>query len=102
PRAYGDLGALLAETIRSGLAELAASARSRQGPLPLPEQPSVAMHEVGPTMSSHSARTMAGWPPVREPAEGIRATVIGAGEYTVQVSGNTSFISCADVLPVHG
>ena len=40
--------------------------------------------------------------PVREPAEGIRATVIGAGEYTVQVSGNTSFISSPEVLPVHG
>ena len=41
-------------------------------------------------------------PPLREPTEGIRATVIGAGEYTVQVSGNTSYISTADVLPVHG
>ena len=39
---------------------------------------------------------------LRRPAEGIRATVIGAGEYTVQVSGNTSYISNADVLPVHG
>jgi ethanolamine utilization protein EutA len=41
-------------------------------------------------------------PPLREPAEGIRATVIGAGEYTVQVSGNTSYISEPEVLPVHG
>ena len=39
---------------------------------------------------------------LREPAEGIRATVIGAGEYTVQASGNTSYISDAGVLPVHG
>jgi ethanolamine utilization protein EutA len=39
---------------------------------------------------------------VREPAEGIRATVIGAGEYTVQASGNTSYISDPKVLPVHG
>ena len=35
-------------------------------------------------------------------AEGIRATVIGAGEYTLQASGSTSYISTADVLPVHG
>ncbi|MCH8198799.1 MAG: ethanolamine ammonia-lyase reactivating factor EutA [Chloroflexi bacterium] len=34
--------------------------------------------------------------------EGIRATVIGAGEYTLQASGSTSYISTADVLPVHG
>jgi ethanolamine utilization protein EutA len=37
-----------------------------------------------------------------EPAEGIRATVIGAGEYTVQVSGTTSYVSDASVLPVFG
>ncbi len=39
---------------------------------------------------------------LREPIEGIRATVIGAGEYTVQASGNTSYISDPAVLPVHG
>ncbi len=36
------------------------------------------------------------------PAEGIRATVIGAGEYTLQASGSTSYISTSDVLPVRG
>ena len=36
------------------------------------------------------------------PTEGIRATVIGAGEYTLQASGSTSFISTRDVLPVRG
>jgi ethanolamine utilization protein EutA len=39
---------------------------------------------------------------VREPTEGIRATVIGAGEYTVQASGNTSYISNPGVLPIFG
>ncbi len=39
---------------------------------------------------------------LREPVEGIRATVIGAGEYTVQASGNTSYISDRAVLPVFG
>lgn len=38
---------------------------------------------------------------LREPVEGIRATVIGAGEYTVQVSGNTSYIGTTDVLPAY-
>jgi ethanolamine utilization protein EutA len=32
---------------------------------------------------------------------GIRATVIGAGEYTIQASGNTSYLSNEDLLPVH-
>jgi len=39
---------------------------------------------------------------VRAPNEGIRATVIGAGEYTVQASGVTSYLSDTSVLPVHG
>ena len=39
---------------------------------------------------------------MREPIEGIRATVIGAGEYTIQASGNTSYVSNEKALPVHG
>ena len=39
---------------------------------------------------------------VVEPAEGIRATVIGAGEYTLQASGSTSYISTTEVLPARG
>src|SRR5262249_41089866 len=34
-----------------------------------------------------------------EPVAGIRATVIGAGEYTMQASGTTSYISSTDALP---
>lgn len=38
--------------------------------------------------------------PLLQPAECIRATVIGVSEYTVQVSGNTSYISNPeDLLP---
>jgi ethanolamine utilization protein EutA len=36
---------------------------------------------------------------VRDAEEGIRATVIGAGEYTVQASGTTSYISNQSTLP---
>lgn len=39
---------------------------------------------------------------LRQPTEGIRATVIGAGEYTIQASGNTSYISSPKVLPAFG
>ncbi len=35
------------------------------------------------------------------PAERIRATVIGASQYTVQVSGNTIFLSDPEILPLH-
>ena len=35
-----------------------------------------------------------------EPVEGIRATVIGASQYTIQVSGSTIFVSPADTLPL--
>jgi ethanolamine utilization protein EutA len=35
-----------------------------------------------------------------EPVAGIRATVIGASQYTVQVSGNTIFVSPEDAVPV--
>ncbi len=37
-----------------------------------------------------------------QPEEGIRATVIGAGEYTVQASGSTCFIGSPEALPVFG
>jgi ethanolamine utilization protein EutA len=36
-----------------------------------------------------------------EPAEGIRATVIGACQYTVQVSGDTVYLSDRGLLPIH-
>lgn len=35
-----------------------------------------------------------------EPVEGIRATVIGASQYTIQVSGSTIFVSPMEVLPL--
>jgi ethanolamine utilization protein EutA len=39
-------------------------------------------------------------PSVVEPVAGIRATVIGASQYTVQLSGNTIFISPLEALPI--
>jgi ethanolamine utilization protein EutA len=37
---------------------------------------------------------------VVDPGQGIRATVIGASQYTIQVSGSTIFVSPMDVLPL--
>jgi ethanolamine utilization protein EutA len=38
--------------------------------------------------------------PVYDPGQGIRATVVGASQFTVQVSGNTIFISDPEQLPI--
>ncbi|MFC2056277.1 ethanolamine ammonia-lyase reactivating factor EutA, partial [Chloroflexota bacterium] len=39
---------------------------------------------------------------LQEPTEGIRATVIGAGEYTLQASSSTTYISNTTTLPTFG
>jgi ethanolamine utilization protein EutA len=39
--------------------------------------------------------------PVEASGERIRATVIGASQFTVQVSGNTISITREDILPIH-
>ncbi len=39
--------------------------------------------------------------PLLDPGQGIRATVIGASQFTVQVSGKTIYLSDAELLPVH-
>jgi ethanolamine utilization protein EutA len=39
-------------------------------------------------------------PPVWDPGQGIRATVIGAAQFSVQISGNTISISEPDQLPL--
>jgi ethanolamine utilization protein EutA (predicted chaperonin) len=39
--------------------------------------------------------------PIIEPGERIRATVIGASQFTVQVSGKTIYLPDASMLPVH-
>jgi ethanolamine utilization protein EutA len=38
--------------------------------------------------------------PMHPPAEAIRATVIGASQYTTQVSGSTIYVSPLDILPL--
>jgi ethanolamine utilization protein EutA len=40
-------------------------------------------------------------PPIIDPGQRIRATVIGASQFTVQVSGKTVFLSDKALLPVH-
>ncbi len=58
-------------------------------------------NDLGPLIAQEIHRRMADLDIlVIEPAARIRATVIGASQYTVQVSGNTVFIAPEDAVPV--
>jgi ethanolamine utilization protein EutA len=57
--------------------------------------------DLGPLIAKEIQRRMSDFGLlVLEPAARIRATVIGASQYTVQVSGNTIFITPEDSVPV--
>ena len=57
--------------------------------------------DLGPQLAAEvKARVAKLGAMVMVPAAGIRATVIGASQYTIQVSGSTIFISPLDAVPV--
>lgn len=61
--------------------------------------------DLGPYFAKHiRERLQATFRPevLQEATEGIRATVIGAGEYTIQASGSTSHLSGIESLPAFG
>ena len=68
------------------------------------DRDATAYGDIGPVLGRNMREYLKKLPTdvLREPAEGIRATVIGAGEYTIQASGNTSYVSNEKALPVHG
>ncbi len=69
------------------------------------ERDQVSYGDMGPLLARSMREHLSKVPKkdfLRESTEGIRATVIGAGEYTIQASGNTSYISNRDVLPAFG
>jgi ethanolamine utilization protein EutA len=53
-----------------------------------------------PLATAVLSRVRAWGPRIEQPDEGIRATVIGASQYTVQVSGGTIFVAPDGVLPL--
>jgi ethanolamine utilization protein EutA len=57
--------------------------------------------DLGPALGKaiHSRVTQAGFL-IMEPVEGIRATVVGASQYTIQLSGTTIFVTPEDILPL--
>jgi ethanolamine utilization protein EutA len=57
--------------------------------------------DLGPLLAAAVRRRAETWGPrIEPPNEGIRATVIGASQYTTQVSGSTIFVSPLEVLPL--
>src|SRR5713226_9376480 len=60
-----------------------------------------AFGDLGPALARAILERVKAWGPrVVASDEGIRATVIGASQYTVQVSGSTIFIAPQSVLPL--
>jgi ethanolamine utilization protein EutA len=57
--------------------------------------------DLGPLLAKAIVRRIEGWGvPIQPSVEGIRATVVGASQYTVQVSGSTIFVQPQDTLPL--
>ncbi|HMF66804.1 MAG TPA: ethanolamine ammonia-lyase reactivating factor EutA, partial [Phyllobacterium sp.] len=57
--------------------------------------------DLGPLLAKQLRRRLEDWRPrLERPEQGIRATVVGASQYTVQVSGSTIFVRPLDALPV--
>lgn len=57
--------------------------------------------DLGPLLADAVMARMRHWgPAIRFADQGIRATVIGASQYSVQLSGNTIFIDPSTVLPL--
>jgi ethanolamine utilization protein EutA len=57
--------------------------------------------DLGSELAAEIRERVARWgKPLEPPAQGIRATVIGASQYTTQVSGSTIFVSPLDALPL--
>lgn len=57
--------------------------------------------DLGAALADAVLRRVGAWGPrIASHDEGIRATVVGASQYTVQVSGGTIFVASADTLPV--
>lgn len=114
----GRMADRLLETLRSGALSPETRALLRLDPLSGKHSPNIVQFsggvsefiygrqtggfgDLGKRLASAVKSRVAEWAPVIETSsEGIRATVIGASQYTVQVSGSTIFVHPASLLPV--
>jgi ethanolamine utilization protein EutA len=57
--------------------------------------------DLGPALALALRERIERWGPrIESPAQRIRATVIGASQYTTQVSGSTIYVSPVEILPL--
>jgi ethanolamine utilization protein EutA len=57
--------------------------------------------DLGPRLAKAIAKRIEAWGvQIEKPEQGIRATVVGASQYTIQVSGSTIFVSPLETLPL--
>lgn len=57
--------------------------------------------DLGPALAQAILQRVRAWGPrIEPPDQGIRATVIGASQYTIQVSGSTIFVEPQATLPL--
>jgi ethanolamine utilization protein EutA len=62
---------------------------------------STAFGDLGMLLAKEIGARVESWGPSIEPSnEGIRATVVGASQYTTQVSGSTIYVSPMETLPL--
>lgn len=57
--------------------------------------------DLGPALAQAIFQRVSAWGPrIEAPDQGIRATVVGASQYTIQVSGSTIFVEPQTTLPL--
>jgi ethanolamine utilization protein EutA len=57
--------------------------------------------DLGPLLAKEIRTRIDAWGPrLEKPSEGIRATVVGASQYTTQVSGSTIYVWPQEILPL--
>ncbi|MEO5700591.1 MAG: ethanolamine ammonia-lyase reactivating factor EutA [Casimicrobiaceae bacterium] len=108
----------LCETIRPGIPSAPTAALLRLDPLRNTRTPDVVTFsggvaeyiydrqprvfgDLGPRLATAVLARVRAWGPrIEAPCEGIRATVVGASQYTIQVSGSTIFVAPRSTLPL--
>ncbi len=57
--------------------------------------------DLGPQLARAVLERVQSWGPrIEQPEQGIRATVVGASQYTIQVSGSTIYVAPQSILPL--
>jgi ethanolamine utilization protein EutA len=117
-RLVDEMADRLFDAVRGGAPGAETAALLRLEPLPAAPAPAVvtfsggvseyvygreakAFGDLGPALARAVLLRVQAWAPrIEAPEQGIRATVVGASQYTVQVSGSTIFVEPMGALPL--